>query len=376
MRLLAGPFIIVLCYVYCCLGTLVQFPSHSCFQEDLTFMCTRPVPVDTDHLVNLLISVLHYPPFDTSRLIHSNAYTDPIAGTISQNVTLKAVTPSEAPAIILCISVLWSNRSNTVIDTHIESNATILVAPHPAAIDKIGVRVLNASALRFTIEHDGTVHREDRLTYSIALSPIGTPGYPVYNVSYSELPDQVFSINALLDTCYLVSVNISNCVGETEHFSTHFILPALRNDTLTRNSLTEFCWYNYRVNDTCPEPYGVDFTQQNTFSFLIIQNSGIIDNITSFTLMLPTQICFNLPEEHLALDPLHLRIYINGIALTTMDISIPVTDTIPVVVSNIEQVLIIAIPSVICIALLSIVVLVAVVCLFYIVKRKRYYRGY
>ena len=380
MRLLAGVAILVLCHVSHCLGdsggTLVQFPSHSCFQEDLTFVCTRPSPPQSGHLVSLVISVLHYPPFDTSRLTHSNAYTNPTAGTVSQNITLQAVTLSEAPALILCLSVLWSNLSYSVIDTNIESNASIVVAPHPSAIDSIAVRVLNATALRFTISHEGMVHREDRLTYSIAAYPVGTTGYPVYNVSYYELPGQIFSISGLLDTCYRLSVNISNCVGATEHFSTHFILPELVNETLTRVSLTKFCLYSYGYNVTCPEPYAVDFTQLNTFSFLIIQNNSVIDNITSSNVRLPTHICFELPEEHLVYDPLHLRIYIDGVALTTMDLTIPVRDTVPVVVSPIGTVLIIAVPSVIGIALLAIVMLVVVVCVFVLVKRKKYHRAY
>ena len=122
-------------------SSLVQIPSHSCFSEDLTFVCSTDKPDNTEHLVNLVISVLHSPAIDSSRLIHSNAYTD--STTVYQNLTIQTLSPSEAPASVVCISIVWSNTSNAVVSTQIESNASILVAPHPAEISTLEVKVLN-----------------------------------------------------------------------------------------------------------------------------------------------------------------------------------------------------------------------------------------
>ena len=326
--------LLLLTLLYCVLSpvtsSLVQYPTYSCFQEDVTFMCSADRPLNSDHLLNLAISVLQYPAIDTSRLIHSNLYTD--SSKVSQNLTITSLSPTEAPASVVCISILWSNNSNNIISTQIESNGSILVPPYPAAVSNIALQVLTPATFKLDIKHDGVVHREDLLSYVIGLSTSLTQ--VTYPVSYSNLTDQIFSVTSLFDICYKLEVNTSNCIGDTRYFSTTLFLPKLTNENLTRVSLTEFCWYNQAANTVCPGPYFVDFVQQNMFDFSLIQNGNVLENITNYNVNLPTEFCFFVPEQYLGLNPFYLRVYMEGIPLTTMDIAIPVDDVVPTSAAN------------------------------------------
>ncbi|KAI6661645.1 hypothetical protein LOD99_13518 [Oopsacas minuta] len=347
-------------------SSLVQIPTHSCFQEDLTFVCSTNKPDNTEYLVNLVISVLHYPPIDTSRIIHSNAYTDSSA--VYQNLTIQSVSLSEAPASVVCISIEWSNMTNTVISTSIESNASILVAPYPADVTILSLKVVTESGFKLAIQHNGVVHREDLLSYVIGISdPMSKLNY---SVSYNDLPDEIFSVNNLFDTCYNIEINTTNCIGATIYYSTSLYLPKLRNETLTRLSLTEFCWYNEDASTICPGPYDVDFTQQNMFTFSLIRNNNIVANITGFSTMLPTEFCFFVPEEYLVFNPIYLRIHIEGVRLTIDDIAIPVDDVIPTLAANTIVIISASVASAIVIILL-VLLLVVVVCVFSVIKTRR-----
>ena len=362
---------LLLTLLYCVLSavtsSLIQHPTHSCYQEDVTFSCTADRPLNSDHLLNLAISVLHYPAIDSSRLIHSNLYTYPTQ--VNQNLTITSLSPTEAPASVVCISILWSNNSNNVISTQIESNSSIMVPSHPAAVSSIALQVLTPATFKLYIKHDGVVHREDLLSYVIELSTSLTQ--LTYPVSYSNLTGQIFTVTALFDICYKLEVNTSNCVGDTRYFSSTLFLPKLMNETLTRVSLTEFCWYNQAANTVCPGPYFIDFVQQNMFDFSLIQNDNVLENITYYV-NLPTEFCIFVPEQYLILNPLYLRVYMEGIPLTTMNINIPVDDVVPTVAGN-NLVIIIASASVgvIVLLVLSVFLLIFIVCLVTIVKRRR-----
>lgn len=364
--------VFLLTLLYCLLSpvtsSLIQYPTHSCYQEDLTFVCTADIPADPDHLLNLAISVLHSPAIDTSRLIHSNLYTDNTG--VSQNLTITSLSPIEAPASVVCVSILWSNISNTVISTEVESNSSILVPSHPAAVSKIGLQLLNERTFKLYIHHDGVVHREDLLTYVIELSSSLTQ--VTYPVSYSNLTEQIFSA-ALFDTCYKLEVNTSNCVGDTRYFSTTLFLPRLMNETLTRVSLTEFCWYNEAADTLCPGPYFIDFVSQNMFEFLLIQDNSVLENITKYDVYLPTEFCFFVPEEYLILNNMYLRVYMEGIPLTTMDINIPVGDVVPTLAATNLIVITSTTIGVIVLLVLSVFLFIFIVCLVTVVKRRGYY---
>ena len=69
----------------------------------------------------------------------------------------------------------------------------------------------------------------------------------------------------------------------------------------------------------------------------------------------------------------------DGVELTTVDLSIPVRDpfpTPPVDIATIGKVLIIAVPSVVGLVLLSLFLLFVVVFLIYLVKRKKRHNHY
>ena len=130
---------------------------------------------------------------------------------------------------------------------------------------------------------------------------------------------------------------------------------------MARVSLTEFCWYNEATNAGCPGPYNVDFIQQNTFTFLLIRNNNVLANISSFSVSLPDDFCFTVPEEHLAFNPIYLRIYLEGVLLTTEDIPVPVDDVIPTLAAN--SIVIIASTTGAILVLVSLIFLLVVVVL-------------
>ena len=348
-------------------STLVQNPSHSCFQESVTFTCTHSFRLEPDYFVNIINTVLHRPAIASSRLMAPSPSTDAVTGFMSQNLTLVQLSSSEATAIILCISVLWSNLSNATTSIQVQSDSAISLATVPPAISSIAIRVLTESSIALAIQHSDVVYRKDVLQYSIAVHPIGSAAVS-RDISYNSLPMEMFNVGNVLDSCYTVSVNSSNCMGRGQDFSTHFILPKVTNGSLTRQSQSEFCWKPPGFTQTCPGPYRVDVLRDNVFTFSLVNNNMILRNLTFETSS--TEYCFSIPQEYLDSENLFIRIYINGVVAVAMDVLIPLDDVFPTVSSTLT-IITIVVPSVLGLLLLIALATLFIIFLCFLVRRRK-----